>query len=362
MKKTAILTFQNTTNYGAQLQNYALQEYLKQFNEVTVKVINYDNEKIDLTERKFKLSRYKGIKGLIKYLLIGWKSKIKWINFEKFRKNHMNLTKEYNKDNIKQTENKYNYFLVGSDQVWNTDITGNDYNYMLDFVRDNDKKYSYAASIGLDTLTNKKEIISKIKRFKQINVREETAKILLEQNNVKNVKVTVDPVFLIEREEWINKLNLVPKKGNYIFVYMIDDYKENIKKIRKFAKKEHLSVIYINENMFNSFGVKDIKTIDPKEFLEYLYGAKYVITGSFHAVSFSLIFNRDFYYILNKKFTRNSRIVDLMKKLEIKNKDITDKKKIKKANINYEQVNLKIEKEINKSKKILKEMVNEWKE
>lgn len=359
-KKVGILTFQNTTNYGAQLQNFALQEYLKQSKNLTIEVINYNNENINKVERQIELPDNKSLKQIVKYFLVGKQRKEKWNNFEKFRNKYISLTEEYNKDDIVQIENKLDYFVVGSDQVWNTDITGDDYNYMLDFIKDNSKKYSYAASIGLDNLTSKEEIISKIKKFKQINVREETAKDLLEQNNIKDINVVIDPVFLIEKEEWINRLKLTPKEGNYIFVYMIDSYKENIKKIKAFANKEHLSVIYINNNIFNTFGVKDVKTASPTEFLEYLYGAKYVITGSFHAVSFSLIFNKNFYYILNNKFKRNSRITDLIKKLDIKNRDITNKKKIDKYSIDYEKINIKINNEIKKSQKIIEEMTQRW--
>ena len=357
--KIGNLTFQRTTNYGAQLQNYALQEYLKQFNNLEVDVINYENEKINGVERRIGLLEEKSIKNIIKYFLVGRKRNNRWDKFEEFRSQYMNLTERYNKYNIEQIENKYDYFLVGSDQVWNTDITGNDYNYMLDFVKDNKKKCSYAASIGKENIDNKK-LLTKISEFQQINVREDSAKKLLEENGIKNVKTVTDPVFFLSKDEWIKKLNLVPKKGNYILVYIIDNYKENIKRIREYAKQKHLDVVYINNNILNSHKVKDIKTASPKDFLEYLYGAKYVITGSFHAICFSLIFNKDFYYILNKTNKRNSRMTDLMNKLDIKNKDVTDKKEIKETNINYELINLKIENEIKKSKDILKKMINEW--
>ena len=225
--------------------------------------------------------------------------------------------------------------------------------------QDNKKKYSYAASIGKENVNDKK-LLTKISEFQQINVREDSAKKLLEENGIKNVKTVTDPVFFLSKDEWIKKLNLVPKKGNYILVYIIDNYKENIKRIKEYAKQKHLEVVYINNNILNSHKVKDIKTASPKDFLEYLYGAKYVITGSFHAICFSLIFNKDFYYILNKTNKRNSRMTDLMNKLDIKNKDVTDKKEIKETNINYELINLKIENEIKKSKDILKKMINEW--
>ena len=177
-KKIGILTFQKTSNYGAQLQNYALQEYLKQFNALKIEVINYNNENINKSERFSKLSEQHGIKQIAKYFLQKRRKKKKWENFEDFRKKYINLTNEYTKENISQIEKKFDYFVVGSDQIWNTDITANDYNYMLDFVTDDCKKYSYAASIGMDTVPEEKqkEISSKIKKFQQINVREESAK------------------------------------------------------------------------------------------------------------------------------------------------------------------------------------------
>ena len=320
-KKVGILTFQRTTNYGAQFQNYALQEYLKQFDDLEIEVINYENEKISATEKRVESSEYKGIKGLIKYILIGKNRKIKWENFERFRKENIHLTKEYTKENIKQIENQYDFFLVGSDQVWNTDITGNDFNYMLNFVTNDKKKYSYAASIGMDNINvnNKNKVINDLKKFQKINVREETAKALLEENGLTNVSVVMDPVFLIDKKTWLEKMNLSFDKEKYIFVYMIDNVKENMKKIKRLAKKEKLKVIYINNDIFNILGVKNIKDASPTEFLNYLYNSKYIITGSFHAICLSLIFNKDFYYILNKKFKRNSRLTDLVQKANIKN-------------------------------------------
>ena len=228
---------------------------------------------------------------------------------------------------------------------------------MLNFVTNDKKKYSYAASIGMDNINvnNKNKVINDLKKFQKINVREETAKALLEENGLTNVSVVMDPVFLIDKKTWLEKMNLSFDKEIYIFVYMIDNVKENMKKIKRLAKKEKLKVIYINNDIFNILGVKNIKDASPTEFLNYLYNSKYIITGSFHAICLSLIFNKDFYYILNKKFKRNSRLTDLVQKANIKNKDITDKAEIKISKIDYENVNLLIKKEINKS------MINDWK-
>ena len=361
-KKIGILTFQRTTNYGAQLQSYALQEYLKNYKNLQIQVINYKNKKIEKMEKYPKFSEQHELKQVIKCLLTKSKLKKRWENFEKFRDEYINLTKEYTGQDLENTTNIYDYFLVGSDQVWNMDLTGNDFNYMLDFLKNDKKKYAYAASIGNDTISEKKlnEIIQKLENFQLINVREETAKELLEKCGIKNVNVVMDPVFLMSKNEWISKLNLTPKKGNYIFVYMINKHNENIKKIKKYAKKKHLKIVYINNNVFNTSGVRNLKSASPKEFLEYLYGAKYIVTGSFHAVSLSLIFNKNFCYILNNEKKRNSRITDMIKRLEIGDRGISDEDEIKIPNINYTKINKLINKEITKSKKILEKMIQEW--
>lgn len=366
MKKIGILTFQDTLNYGAQLQNFALQEYLKKIlKKCEIYVINYKNEQIDSIEKKINLYDQKKIKDFIKFVKNGKSKKKKWAEFEKFREKYINLTQTYTINNIKNIENKMDYFVAGSDQIWNTDITGNDYTYFLDFVQDKEKKHSYAASIGKLHYSNeqKDKIYKLLKNFKNITVRENSANKELTFIGIKDVNTVMDPTFLLSKEEWIKNLNLKKNKSEYIFVYMIDEVSRNFKKIKRFADKNKLDIIYINNNFFNIRKVVNDRKASPIDFLNYIYNAKYIITGSFHAICFSLIFNKDFYYIYNKKNGRNSRIEDLMKLLKISDdSNITDTENINKVNIEYSTVVKLMNEEINSSKNIIKDITKNWSE
>lgn len=362
MKKIGILTFQRTTNYGAQYQNYALQEYLKKYKDLDVSVIDYDNNTVNGIERKLKLNDQRNIKDIVKYLKNGRKKIEKWNRFESFRKEHINMSDFFDKSNINLSRDKYDYYLVGSDQVWNPYITGNDFNYFLSFENNKDKKYSYAASFGnYDYSIEIKESMKKyLSDFKRIAVREESAVDFLKSINVNESTAVIDPTFLLTQNEWNNSLKLCDSDNKYILVYMIDDSSKNIKKIKELAKNEKLKIIYINNDFFNVVGVKNIRDCSPIQFLNYLKMSKYVITGSFHAICMSLIMQKDFYYILNKKLKRNSRIIDLMNDLNISGHDITDTLINTNKKLNYDKINDLLNKKISYSKNILNEYYREW--
>ena len=69
--KIGILTFQNTMNYGAKLQEYSLQQYLNNLGE-DAEVIDYVDNVIEKSEKPLKLSEQKSIKSIIKYFSLGY--------------------------------------------------------------------------------------------------------------------------------------------------------------------------------------------------------------------------------------------------------------------------------------------------
>lgn len=366
MKKIGILTFQSTVNYGAQLQNFALQEFISKNNKnLDVCVINYDNKTVNSIERKFNLKDQKNLKDFIKYLKNGRSKKRRWLSFEKFRKEYINLTREYTERDIKRVDSKIDYYVVGSDQVWNLDITGSDYTYFLNFVKDKEKKESYAASLGKTIFTKQESAkISKfLSEFNHINVREKSAEEFLKSKKIKNVNTVMDPTFLLSKEEWerLFELKSINGKNEYILVYMIDNIKENFKKIKKFAKKNKLKVVYLTNDFFNIHKVKNIRDASPIDFLNYIYNSKYVVTGSFHAICFSIIFNKNFYYAYNQHNGRNSRLKDLLNSLNIENdNNITNISIINKCQLDYKKINGILRKQINHSKNSLNDIIKKW--
>ncbi len=358
MKKTnkiGILTFQKTVNYGAQLQNFSLQSFLKKNNKY-IETINYINSSINDIEKPKSLFKQKGLKNVIKFFKCHKFHVKKWKKFEEFREKNISLSKELFPCNINKINDEYDKIIVGSDQVWNTEITKNDYTYFLNMITDNNKKLSYAASFGFSDIpaSEKPKVFKYLKEFEYLNVREKTGLEIIKDINHKNKNVVLDPTFLLTKEEYVKELDLKEDtKKKYIFVYMYDESKENIEFLYDLSRSNNSEILFVRDGFKEIKNVKSIRDASPKEFLELLMNSQYVVTGSFHGVCLSLIFNKQFYYHLNKTHNRNSRIVDLLSLVGLESRNDYNNKK----RIDYDEVNKKLKKEIEKSKKILLNML-----
>lgn len=345
-KKSIIITFQNAVNYGAVLQCYALQNTLEK-NNINVEVLNYDNKIIGdcykifyypKNEKSFKMYLKSFISAMFFFnQLCGRNAK-----FRKFIKHNIHLTEKYSKKNIKDKDFGENTTLIaGSDQIWNTDLTnGFDDVYYLNFS-DNSKKISYAASIGKNELDSKflNDIKKCLNKFDYISVREETGKLEIDKKLNKNVDVVLDPTLLIDKEEWEKKLEHKKIDCKYIFVYMPNV--DVIKSAKYISEKENLKIVNISKKHY--FGRREINKFrsDPIEFLTLLYNAEYIITTSFHATSFSIIFNKKI--IVFPPEGLSSRITNLTEKLKLNDIIYNSFSEIKTAryknSINYTNAN-----------------------
>ena len=163
----------------------------------------------------------------------------------------------------------------------------------------------------------KKKMKPYLDRFNKISVREQSSKNLIESVVEKPVQVVCDPVFLLSREKWIKSMQLKAPEGKYILCYFLGDnpeYQETAKKLQEIL---NIKVKVIPTNIFGySLGFETQKTVGPKDWLSLLYGAEFVLTDSFHATAFSIIFNKSFYVL--KRFSdtspksQNSRIYHLL--------------------------------------------------
>lgn len=358
-KKIGVLTFHKTTNYGAELQKYALQKTLKN-NGFYSEVIDYKCdavEKRELTMDIIKIIKERKLKDIIKCIVRSDSQFIRSNKFKNFANEFVYTSVDsYDKSNIKETNDKYADFIVGSDQVWNMTLTGTDYTYLLDFVDDNTKKKSYAASFGYKEIPEQyidknKELLN---QFEVLNVREKQGKDILAKITDKNVNITIDPTLLMSEEEWNCLLEkYIPYKKDYIFVYLPEYSKEVFSNIRKLAKKEKCKIIYIHGSLRDEIGMKNLRTASPIDFLGLIKNSKYVITGSFHAICFSLIFKKEFFYTMAPFKKNNSRVENLLKMVELENRSIKNCMDENIEKINYEKVSKIIAKERNESKEIL---------
>lgn len=357
-KRIGILTFHNVINYGGVLQCYALQEFLKKLG-AEVQVIKYNSIHI---KKANQLINSSGVKNLIKSILAFPLNFKRMKNYQKFINYNLNLSKEINsyEELKKYCEKELDCVIVGSDQVWNSDITQKENKiYFLEGI--NVEKVSYAASTG----DNKKDDLNLISKnypqFTAISVREEsTKKLLLKINSDYKISVNVDPVLLINTKTWYQKVSQSKKMNEkFLLLYILNpDYR--IKPISKIiTTQKKLNKIYtFSKKKFGVKNAKSIATSGPLEFLKYFCNATFVLTNSFHATVFSIIFKKEFFVILPSK--RPERIKDILKLFHLEDRIINSpdeaKDKINKA-INYTKINETINLEVKKSKEYLQSII-----
>lgn len=311
MNKVGIITLNGYNNYGNRLQNYALQSYIEKqgFDVETILIEN---------EITFKGYMYKFYKKLIDLKNIN-KNKSN-DNLQKFREEKFRIfsTKYIKETNytIKKTSksyeklNDFNYFIVGSDQVWNPQYIGNNELYFLTFAPKH-KRIAYAPSFGTAVLPKEfeKNYSIWLSELNHISVREKAGSNIIKELTGRDVPVVIDPTLLITKKEWleITKSSEYKPKKPFILTYFLGGIKENdYNEIKKMAEERNYEIIEL-ANILN----KDIYSADPSEFLDFINSSELFLTDSFHGVIFSLIFKKPFLV-----FQRNSKNASMYSRID----------------------------------------------
>lgn len=303
--KIGILTFHRAHNYGAVLQCYALQEIIKKYG-YDVYVINYKQPSIEKCYKTF--SFIECIKNIIKfwklakYISKTRKKYVRWKNFFSFRKKNFRQTKSCNDKTI---PSGFDFYIIGSDQLWSNCIEKVDKVYTGNFHHEIDSKIiSYAISTNIDYIKNNftiTQLQTIVKNFRVLSFREKNV-VQYFSNTLSNVEANIrndiDPTLLTDTSIWNNLItDRFHSKYNfkYILVYQ--------------ARGFNGCFFYLNqygESLANKYGYKMIDlteaTYKVEEFIYLIKNAECIITSSFHAVVFSLIYNKPFYaYCYNDK-------------------------------------------------------------
>lgn len=331
--KAGILTFHNTLNYGACLQAFATQEVLKRMG-VDVKIIDYRSKALEVhySLHHYKsLLKYKGISTMLPFIAADVLNlKLNYFESKTFNdwyeNNYILTSKCKSLLDLKKCTKDYDVCIVGSDQVWNSEITeGYDDAYFLDFCNFRTKRISYAASIGKDVLTSEDvEFLStKLSKFDNISLREATHIKTLSETLNRNVENVVDPTLILTSSEWNKALNIGSPlvKEKYIFFHSINSPTELTNAAIKLQKATSLRIVRIgkhskfdNEMLF--------KAANPTDFVNLISNAEYIVTDSFHGLAFSIIYRKQFISILGNG--RNSRILNLLTQIGLKNNAYKD--------------------------------------
>ena len=338
--KIGILTFQwaINRNFGASLQSYACMTLLKKFYK-EVKIIDF-----------YKQSSKSSIKMKIQ-------SSLESKYFKEYNQKFLPLTSKIeNFEGLKKLNNEFDTFVVGSDQVWrgiwNLDSKTH---YFFDFVNDDKKKISYAASFGVDYWEGDKKLTEEIKplikRFNYISVREESGIDICKNTfGVDDAICVLDPTLMVSREDyqpilddWTDKSHLNKK---YIAHMLLDDTEELKNESEKIGKYLDANINYIKGKVKKIFWKKYFGYNKVSQWLTYLKDAELVITDSFHCTVFSIIFHKKFVVVANT-MRGVARLETLLEKVGLQDRFFIDIKDVMKSGIldkeiNYDEVEKKL--------------------
>lgn len=333
MKKIGLLTFCDTTNFGSWLQTYALYKKIKDLG-YEIEVIRYICDGIELRE-KLTIKKLKSLP--IESIILQVK---KQLCFSIYTLMNMKISKKYRRDDIYKTNKKYVNFLLGSDLVWDLNITYGDTTYLFDFLEDDKVRFAYAASSGRDYIPDsQREIFTKcLKKFNYITVRESGMVSDIENISGCSVYNVCDPTLLIEGSEWKKFVNKDNCNGKYVLLYFVDGHGNLSRIAKKYARENGLELLAINRD-FNIDVDNQINPISISEFLSYIYYAEKIFTASYHGMMFSIIFNKQFAFY---PFAPATRMLSVAKRFDVENMNIESNSFDVNQHIDYKLVNNRV--------------------
>lgn len=338
--KIGIVTFNSAYNYGCVLQAWSLQRFLEKEGH-EAEIINFRLPAIDNAYRLFRRKKRfsnrllnRGYNGLrkVKFCLTQRDKITKAKKFESFIDHVMNTTTPYTSMAMLEEENvaaNYDVLVTGSDQVWNSTITkGVQPAYFLAFDHTGKKKLSYASSIGKTELTNaEKDFMAYfLQDYQSISVREQSAKELLQPLVKQPVTVVLDPTLLLTRDDFDQIKKPSKYKKPYIFVHVIGKDARLEKIVQQVSEQTGLPVVHNRGMKKYSNELGRFSDAGPEEFIGLIEGAALVITNSFHATVFSIVYERNFITIPHKLYPE--RMENLLMEAGLENHLIDDVEKL----------------------------------
>lgn len=342
MKKIAIVTIESM-NYGNRLQNYALQTVLQSMG-FSVKTLH----RVNCTKN---LKYY--MKRLAQYIL-----QTKALKFHQFDHNIDFSDIAIGKDTYPaDLKTQFDFFIAGSDQIWNPH-----YNFVAgkcDFLAfaDDRQKISYAASFGVNEIPEerKKEFSEYLKTFKAISVREKQGVEIIKNLCTNDVNVVLDPTLLLNQEMWskVERNSQVGKKKKYILVYALGEKSDRFTE-RITDLGEEYEIIDLRAKQKNG---KQL-SVGPSEFLSLIKNAEMILTDSFHATVFSIIYCKKFITFNRTGLNMNSRIESLADLLDVGEHINEFGDFVCEEEMNYSEIEKKLETERVKSIEFIKKALD----
>ena len=322
--KIKTITCHDVYNTGASLQAYALSAYLKKLGH-EVEIIDYKPDYL----KHYELWRVRNprfdrpiLREIYNILKLPGRIRARLSKrkkaFDNFTKTYLPVTSKtfHTNEELKQGNISADVFFAGSDQIWNTIFrNGKDPAFYLDFVKEDAIRASYAASFATEDVAEdyKSRITSWLSRMDYISVREKSAIDIIERLGIHGGQQVVDPVFLLDRQEWEQLIDKEPVLEKYLFIYDFDNNEVMNNKALELSKKNGWKIYSVFPN-----AICDKYLVDegPLEFIRFIRDAEIILSNSFHATAFSIIFQKQF-LVFERDEKINTRMRDILSSLEI---------------------------------------------
>lgn len=355
--KIKTITCHDVYNVGASLQAYALVTYLRSLGH-EAEIIDYKPDYLSNHYALWGLSNPAYDKPVLRelYNLAKLPGRIKARcgkrkkYFDEFKREYLPITqcRFTSNEDLKRNPPKADVYFAGSDQIWNCFFqNGRDPAFYLDFAPEGCIKASYAASFATEDVAEewKPQIRQWLSGLDSISVRESSGVEIVERLGIPGAVQVLDPVFLLPKEEWEQLAQPLPKKEPFIFLYDFDRNDALGRPVRKLADQMGWKVYSYLSNpyadcCFDQYG--------PLTFLSLVKDAQLVMSNSFHATAFSLIFEKKF-WVINRQEAINTRMRDLIELAGVPERLQSDFRGDLLRPIDYERVRKNLKEEITNS-------------
>lgn len=312
MKKVSLVTYHCSPNAGAVMQTYALCRFLKEhgYSVEIVDIRNFEPNLNTISEGSPLLIR------LVKSVVYPRRMR------KLFKRYYPSMTRHYKSmEELTQNPPISDYYVVGSDQVWNHNI-GRDkaLAYFLDFGSDEVKRFSYASSFGLSQweagpYATTEQVQRCFDRMIAISVRELEGQKILKDTFHKDATIVLDPTLL---HDSYPEISGPIKQREEIVCYKLNKTKDFWQFAPVIGRMASLPILLLNHN-YPRKGYKYHFNPTANQWVKRIAGAKFVLTDSFHGVAFSIIYRKPFAAILNHN-GKDSRLLSLLKLLHLEDR------------------------------------------
>lgn len=360
--RCAVVTNYDITNYGSVLQAFALQKKLGELGaESYILQLKRSLNQSPLAKMKRFLApslytrKEKYQMRQVRRLLAPKNLKLK-----KFCEENIRARYCFSMEGASLAVGDVQALIAGSDQIWSTLARTLSPMTLLQFGGERLKRYSYAASVGTETLDDeaRKLMAEGLKGFSAVSVRESSARELIKSIYDGRIRGDLDPTLLYDGCFWKGFLSGAEKKEDYIFVYMLRPEPLTMATARALSKKTGLPIYVIGNRVVEGENIKNIFDAGAEDFLSYINNASYVVTNSFHGTAFAVQFEKQFLSIAIEH--SGMRVRDFLGSIGLGNRVVSDSDKLEEADTvpDWKSVKSKLERFREESVKYLGEIVS----